>query len=432
MLPSTSTRLEPELDLAPVLRSEDEALAQVYAPLLRLDRQEPFRPVVVAVTVARSSQPSASFPITLDPPPNGAVIEYAVWWDWDINHLYELEHVWVTVGPKGPALGHGLLKVEGSAHGEARTLDTVVDQTHPVVFCEPGKHAFSESAQGLSLHQRTLQVLCRDWAGCGGLIGRDVAPGTLALRYDPRERRLARSWLRTQAFEPSFDFSLTVPLESIPLYSWPAVATWIPRRLSTLLEKVESMKLDPPPQHAVRCNDLSTLRAPEAKHRAPFVLMEEPTANGKVGLADRSAWCNETVRRARRLGERLILQMANSARALVLDEFIRSIRAAGLSQSAILLLPATAELPLSQRESDLTLGLVLPEGWARADGLFAAVRAGVEYLYAPSGVAGVTLGTRKVSRQLGLQWIISSDEASAWSHEEIAIELDASEAGEPS
>jgi hypothetical protein len=22
-------------------------------------------------------------------------IEYAIWWDWDIGHLYELEHVWV-------------------------------------------------------------------------------------------------------------------------------------------------------------------------------------------------------------------------------------------------------------------------------------------------------------------------------------------------
>ncbi len=181
------------------LNTADAVIARTYAPILRLDEREPFRPRLAGVTVARSSMSSPSFRRDLVPPEDGFIVEYALWWDWDINHLYELEHVWVSV--QGGTDGNPpVTVVEGSAHGGFRTLDVDWMGTHPIVYCEPGKHAFSDSAATLSLPPRTLTVLCGEWAGCGGLIGRTVAPGTIPLRYEPQNRRIARRWLQRQSF----------------------------------------------------------------------------------------------------------------------------------------------------------------------------------------------------------------------------------------
>src|SRR5690606_40547573 len=70
-----------------------------------LDRMEPFRPVAVGYHVFYESGPSPSFPRVVElgepaPARCQAVIEYAFWWDWDIQHLYELEHAWVYVGER--------------------------------------------------------------------------------------------------------------------------------------------------------------------------------------------------------------------------------------------------------------------------------------------------------------------------------------------
>ncbi len=112
---------------------EDLALAARYAPILHFDREEPFLPSFAGYTIFRQDADSASFPrrVTLRPRfpriderdareiaglfPDGrlpevpditaaVVIEYAIWWDWDIQHLYELEHAWSYVGADGELL----------------------------------------------------------------------------------------------------------------------------------------------------------------------------------------------------------------------------------------------------------------------------------------------------------------------------------------
>ena len=77
----------------------DLDLAACFAPILLLDSREPFRPQAVGYTIFRKNGTSASFPRQVELTSSGysadLVIEYAVWWDWDINHLYELEHLWI-------------------------------------------------------------------------------------------------------------------------------------------------------------------------------------------------------------------------------------------------------------------------------------------------------------------------------------------------
>ena len=88
-----------------IASDSDHQLAIKYAPRIRFDAREPFMPSVIGYTVFRETCKSLSFPreitITAETP---IVIEYAVWWDWDIEHLYELEHIWVLLDENGKQL----------------------------------------------------------------------------------------------------------------------------------------------------------------------------------------------------------------------------------------------------------------------------------------------------------------------------------------
>ena len=85
----------------------DYRLALSQAPTIRFDAREPFTPAAVGYTVFRESGRSPSFPREIRLGAGvAAVVEYAVWWDWDIQHLYELEHIWVYLSADGE-LGGG-------------------------------------------------------------------------------------------------------------------------------------------------------------------------------------------------------------------------------------------------------------------------------------------------------------------------------------
>src|SRR5690349_3791685 len=90
--------------------ADDQALAARYAPLLRFDANEPFLPLAAGYTIFRADGPSLSMrrQVALaasEHPQATLAIEYAIWWDWDIGHLYELEHVWVYLDAQGRVVG---------------------------------------------------------------------------------------------------------------------------------------------------------------------------------------------------------------------------------------------------------------------------------------------------------------------------------------
>src|SRR5512145_2545840 len=119
------------------------ALAARHAPVLYFDTREPFLPLAAGFTVFTTDGPSPSFnrPIELRPedlPPAALAIEYAIWWDWDIHHLDELEDVWVYIGDNGETV-----RVEGSWHGKFYEIPPRVEGGHVVLLSEPGKHALA-------------------------------------------------------------------------------------------------------------------------------------------------------------------------------------------------------------------------------------------------------------------------------------------------
>ncbi len=222
----------------------DRALAARYAPVLRFDVREPFLPLAVGYTIFRETGESPSFrqgrKIDLAPPdgPRAAfAIEYAIWWDWDIGHLYELEHIWVYVGADGR-----VARVEASWHGDFHLLNLLnllmdKDDEHPSIYSEPGKHAFAPTPDWFKeRRQEFKRSETSDLAGVGGvLLAKYIEK---QVRPTPLKTRLVHTYLAQRAFEPSWDFSLTFPITEEMLVPWEALRDWMPGRVNAILDQL--------------------------------------------------------------------------------------------------------------------------------------------------------------------------------------------------
>lgn len=213
----------------------DYALALRHAPLIRFDAREPFFPAVVGYSICREDMPSPSFPRDIQLADNIAfAIEYAIWWDWDIQHLYELEHVWVYVDGAGE-----IAAAEASWHGgyhpmRAEAGRLPLEGARLTLYSEPGKHAFAPSPAWL------LQRKAKTFASCGaraGMMGVHVTPLFDGIIDDegPLNNRLVHTWLERQQFEPSFWFSQAFDLRRAIFVPWRELFEWIPARVSAWL-----------------------------------------------------------------------------------------------------------------------------------------------------------------------------------------------------
>jgi phosphoglycolate phosphatase-like HAD superfamily hydrolase len=225
-----------------VTQLSDADLAARYAPQLMLDRSEPYRPHAFGYTIFRAPGQSPSSKFTIEPA--GAVtIEYAIYYDWDIGHLYDLEHVWVHLDAEGK-----ILKVEASAHGGRKVMDiptvtfprkreslfagsTADNEDHPILYVEAGKHAHWASPEHMNETDRQkLGLLCDQAAGIEGVhLGNPFAKRG---DYTPtaEDHRLARLKMQSDAFTPTHTYH---PLDTTPaLLPWPELEALIPSRIT--------------------------------------------------------------------------------------------------------------------------------------------------------------------------------------------------------
>jgi len=203
------------------------------SPQLYMDRLEPFKPDRVGVTVFEETAPSPSFDrvIQVDHSKYKYVIEYAIYWDYDIQHIYDLEHVWIYVNHEDE-VGYS----EASFHGGYRVAllrdhSNLTDDKRIKVFVQPGKHAMSPLEELFRLLPN-VESCCLADAGVDGVLEPSMLTGEF--KFGDNIDMLAEKHLRTFSFQPSFDY---IPYTWSPdlFVSWEELKREIPIRMKTLL-----------------------------------------------------------------------------------------------------------------------------------------------------------------------------------------------------
>lgn len=209
----------------------DYDLALRHAPIIRFDVREPFLPSVIGYTVFRQDGRSSSFPRDLELPPAAAVvIEYAVWWDWEIQHLYELEHIWVY-------LDHDehVVRVDASWHGGFHIMVAADGQPplqdgRAIVYSESGKHAFAPLIDWLIDRKPVTDDSCGRSAGKMGVHVTPLLDGIIDDRT-PLNNNVVHAYLERLAFTPAYDFSNLFDTRSAVFVTWDALFRYIPGRV---------------------------------------------------------------------------------------------------------------------------------------------------------------------------------------------------------
>ena len=189
-----------------MLPKELKMLAMRYMPIIMKDKNEPFPIRNIGITVFDGPKDSLTIPkLKIDPGQYGCkmLIEYAVYFDYDIQHLYDLEHIWIAVRDDGTVKDclcsfHGMVMHASGIPDLYRTRNGV-----PVLYMQPGKHAFMPDPKLFGLHVQR-DTCCRELAGGGLLI-----PPMLRDRMSttPEQDERIRAYIRKHfSFTPSWEF----------------------------------------------------------------------------------------------------------------------------------------------------------------------------------------------------------------------------------
>lgn len=211
------------------------SVARKLAPLLMLDRAEPFRPETVAVTAAVAHEESQAFPgAMLVVPEGGVCVEYTIWWNGNIRHLYGLEHAWIRAVEEDGRWR--ILTIHISHDGDIHQLETWRESDgRPILYCEPGGHTMTGA-----LNQLRTPVEITDWR-CGEDAGLDGMkhPGHPHVRFTPtaHDHRRAVHHMRALSFTPAWQFTHAVDLREVAWEEWGEMAQAAPGRIREQLDK---------------------------------------------------------------------------------------------------------------------------------------------------------------------------------------------------
>lgn len=209
---------------------EDLELALLYKPRIYFDKAEPFEIKGMGFSIFHQSEKSSSFRrvIEINPEKIAFAVEYAVYFDYDIQHLYDLEHIWIYVGHDGK-----VADAEASFHGRymkamALERDIVPDGLHAEFFCQPGKHAFMPEGRLFKLLP-DWDLACNALAGRSGLLVMDMFGDKLSTT--PALQQKVQKYIKTNfSFEPTLQFEYKDVADALFL-PWPQLKAEIPERI---------------------------------------------------------------------------------------------------------------------------------------------------------------------------------------------------------
>lgn len=221
--------------------SQTRELILRYQPYIYRDRLEPFPIRFVGCTVFTEKKRSASFPKwVVDPARENAdrIIEYAIYYNYDIQHMYDLEHIWVGINAEGKVIDcwcsfHGMrLRAAGVSMFR-------MEGDHPILYSQPGKHAMLPHPELFELHPQ-FHTACTSEAGGGILL-----PALLNGAVETNDRLDARvtAYIRTHySFQPSMEYVLE-KLTPEQFLSWPELLSVIPKLLTEQINIINKQEI---------------------------------------------------------------------------------------------------------------------------------------------------------------------------------------------
>ncbi len=222
-----------------MLTAEHRQLAVRYWPHVMKDRNEPFSIRKIGVTVFDRPAESPTFPrFFIDPSRYGwkMLIEYAVYMDYDIQHLYELEHIWIAVGADG-AVKDCLCSFHGLCMHAAGIPELYrMKEGKPVLYMQPGKHAFMPDPKLFGLH--VMKDSCCNTDAGGGLL----IPPMLGDRMttSPEQNERIRAYMKKHfSFQPAWVFEPVMPPEESAYLSAEELLERIPALVAEQLRIIE-------------------------------------------------------------------------------------------------------------------------------------------------------------------------------------------------
>lgn len=214
-----------------------KALFSRHCPHIYMDRADPFPIRYIGCTTFTEPRCSDSFPKWfVDPQAEGAVmiLEYAIYFDYDIQHLYDLEHIWVALDDQGK-----LINCWCSFHGmrlrAAGVSSFKMEGDHPVLYSQPGKHAMLPHPELFLLHP-DFEKACSEAAGGGVLV-----PGFLSdrVKSDRATDEKVTKYIREKfSFQPTMEFALE-QIGQEQMISWPALLDMIPDLIHYQLMRID-------------------------------------------------------------------------------------------------------------------------------------------------------------------------------------------------
>lgn len=215
-----------------------------YAPYLMFDEKEPFSVYNIGYMIFHETGLSDSFRriVRIHKEKVKFAIEYQIFFYYDIQHLYELEHVWVYVGHDGNVCG-----CEGSYHGKYMNEmlpggDILRDRTHVCLYSQPGKHALLPEKRLISLYPE-LELVCGELAGADGFAYPEQLYG-VKIPITEDEQQMVRDYIKENySFTPSMVF-VAKPFSFSQFLPWKILKGQIPILLEKELDKIRRVTED--------------------------------------------------------------------------------------------------------------------------------------------------------------------------------------------
>ena len=220
------------------MTQEEFQVIMKYAPYLMFDEKEPFFVHHIGYMMFYETRPSDSFQriVRIDKDKVKFAIEYTIFFYYDIQHLYELEHIWVYVGHDGNVCG-----CEGSYHGKYINEmlpggDILRDRTHVCLYSQPGKHALLPEKRLVSLYPE-LELACGELAGIDGFAYPESLYG-VKIPITQEEQQMVREHIQTHyRFQPSMVF-IGKQVSFSQFIHWNTLKSQIPILMEKELNKI--------------------------------------------------------------------------------------------------------------------------------------------------------------------------------------------------